>query len=224
MEDMHVHLKNGIKEQKIFEQYIKKCFEKNIKKVVFLDHGNRISPKHTPVLYSKETIDFFNNRLDTFYLSNELLMLKGIEIDYSPDLEFRNETLEILNYGKFEWIVGGIHNMKFKSLQGYLVAVIDMLNNYSINAVAHLKLDETYKQCEMLLIEILKKCYEKNVAIEINTSDRSRWTDEQLYYMLELMKIYRVNYVFSSDAHQVEEIGYMIEETMKKVLKWNKKK
>lgn len=224
MEDMHVHLKNGIRDQKNFEQYIKKCFEKNIKKIVFLDHGNRISSKHTPVLYSKETIDLFNNRLDTFNLSNRLQIIKGIEIDYSTDLEFRKQTFDILNYGKFEWIVGAIHSMKFESLHGYLEAVIDMLNNYNINAVAHLKLDETYKQCEISLIEILKKCYEMNVAIEINTSDRSRWTDEQLYYMLDLMKKYRVNYVFSSDAHQIEEIGYMIEETMKKVLKWNSKK
>lgn len=224
MEDMHIHLKNGIKNQDVFEKYIEKCKEKNINKVVFLDHGNRISSKHTPILYSKETIDSFNDRLATFNISNELHILKGIEIDYSTDLNFRKETFEILDYGNFDWIVGAIHSIKFESLHGYLEAVTDMLKNYNINAIAHLKLDETYKSFEKLLIKILKICYEKNVVTEINTNDRSRWNDKQLYYMLELMKKYNVNYVFSSDAHDIDEIGYMIDETMKKVLKWNSRK
>lgn len=60
-------------------------------------------------------------------------------------------------------------------------------------------------------------CNEKNVLIEINTSDRSRWSDEQLYFMLNLMYKYNVNFVYSSDAHKCEDIGYMIKETKDKV-------
>ena len=126
MEDMHIHLKNGIKNQDVFEKYIERCKEKNINKVVFLDHGNRISSKHTPILYSKETIDSFNDRLSTFNISNDFKIFKGIEIDYSTDLNFRKETFEILDYGNFDWIVGAIHSIKFESLQGYLEAVIKM--------------------------------------------------------------------------------------------------
>lgn len=224
MEDMHIHLKEGIKDKKVFEQYIKKCIEMKVNRVVFLDHGNRISQKHTPVLYSKKTIEEFNKMISNFDQNDKFSIIKGIEIDYSTDSNFRKETLEILNYGNFEWIIGAIHSMKFETLQGYLESVIDMLKNYNINAIAHLKLDNTYKKYENLLIQILKLCFEKNVFIEINTSDRSRWTDEQLYYMLELMNKNKVNYVYSSDAHCPEEIGYMINETMEKVLKWKKNK
>lgn len=224
MEDMHIHLKEGIKDKEVFKQYIKKCIEMKVKRVVFLDHGNRISQKHTPVLYSKKTIEEFNKMISNFDQNEKFSIIKGIEIDYSTDLNFRKQTFKILNYGNFEWIIGAIHSMKFETLQGYLESVIDMLKNYNINAVAHLKLDNTYKKYENLLIRILKLCFEKGVFIEINTSDRSRWTDEQLYYMLELMNKNKVNYVYSSDAHCSEEIGYMINETMEKVLKWNKNK
>ena len=73
-----------------------------------------------------------------------------------------------------------------------------------------------------LFKEILDICNKKNVLIEINTSDRSRWDDDQLYYMLEIMKKYNVNYVYSSDAHKFEEIGHMIKETEKMVKRWQK--
>lgn len=227
MRDMHIHLKDGIIDQKIFDQYIKKCIALKLKEAVFLDHGNRISPKHISVLCSKEMIDKFNNKIVGFNNSKsfqQLQIIRGIEIDYSKDLKFRNETFEILKYGNFQWVVGAIHSMKFETLREYLEAIVDMLNNYNINVIAHIKLDNTFKNYEHLLLGIMKKCYRKKVLIEINTSDRSRWTDEQLYYMLGLMKRYNVNYVFSSDAHKVDDIGYMIKETMRKVEKWKKRK
>lgn len=226
MEDMHIHLKDGVKNQEVFDKYVEKCILLKLKRVVFLDHSNRISPTHIAVLCSENVIDTFNSMIDKFNQSaksNNLKIIKGIEIDYSEDLNFRKETEKILNYGKFEWIIGAIHSMKFESLKEYLKSVIDMLNNYNINAVAHLKLDDTYKKYSCLVKKILKLCFSKNVSIEINTSDRSRWNDNQLYYMLNLMNKYKVNYVFSSDAHKVNEIGYMIDETMKKVKKWKKK-
>ena len=46
-------------------------------------------------------------------MAEKIKVIKGIEIDYSHDLNFRKETFDILNYGNFEWIVGAIHSMKF---------------------------------------------------------------------------------------------------------------
>lgn len=223
MEDMHIHLKDGIYDNCIFKDYINKCIQIGLKKVVFLDHGNRISTKHKAVLCSKESIDKFYDTINS-YCNKNLEIISGIEIDYSANLNFRKETEKILDYGKFSWIVGAIHSLKFDSLEGYLRAVIDMLNNYKINAIAHLKLDDTYKDYEQLIISILELCYIKNIYLEINTSDRSRWKDDQLYFMLNLMNKYKINYVFSSDAHRPEDIGHLIEETMEKVKKWQKKK
>ena len=222
---MHIHLKEAIYNQELFDIYIKKCIDCGIKKAVFLDHGNRISNKHKPVLSTKEAIDLLDKKISEFRLSNlanKIKILKGIEIDYSNDLNFRNETFAILNYGKCYWIVGAIHSMKFDNYGAYLEAIIDMLNNYDINVIAHIKKTDQYNMYDNLFGEILDICNKRKILIEINTSDRSRWDDGQLYYMLEIMKKHNVNYVFSSDAHRFEDIGYMIKETEKKVKKWEK--
>lgn len=222
---MHIHLKEAIYNQELFNTYVKKCIDCGIKKVVFLDHGNRISNKHKPVLSTKETIDQLDKKISEFRrsdLNDKLKILKGIEIDYSTDLNFRNQTLEILNYGKFDWIVGAIHSMSFDDYENYLEAIIDMLNNYDINVIAHIKKTNQYNIYDNLFGQILDICKKKKVLIEINTSDRSRWDDDQLYYMLKIMKSHNVKYVFSSDAHKVEDIGYMIKETEEKVKKWKK--
>ncbi len=227
MEDMHIHLKDAIYDQSKFDMYVKKCIDVGIKKAVFLDHGNRISTKHIPVLSSKEAIDQFNKKIIRFReskMSKEIEILKGIEIDYSNDLDFRSKTFKILKYGQFEWIVGAIHSIKFDNYSQYLEAILDMLNNYEINVIAHIKKTDEYEKYKDLFTKILKLCSKKNIAIEINTSDRSRWSDKQLYYMLELMENNNVNFVYSSDAHRYEDIGYMIRETKGKVEKWKKNK
>ena len=97
-----------------------------------------------------------------------------------------------------------------------------MLNNYNINVIAHIKKTNQYNMYDNLFRKILNICNKKSILIEINMSDRSRWDDDQLYYMLELMRKHNVNYVYSSDAHKYEDIGYMIEETKEKVEKWEK--
>lgn len=225
MEDMHIHLKGAIYSQELFDIYVEKCIACGIKKAVFLDHGNRISNKHKPVLSTKEAIDQLDKKVSEFRksdLASKIEILKGIEIDYSDDLDFRNETFDILNYGKFDWIVGAIHSMSFDDYGNYLRTIIDMLNSYDINVIAHIKKTSQCNMYDDLFKEILDICNKKNVLIEINTSDRSRWDDDQLYYMLEIMKKYNVNYVYSSDAHKFEEIGHMIKETEEMVKRWQK--
>lgn len=225
MEDMHIHLKNAIYDEKLFSEYINMCLKLKLDKVVFLDHGNRISLKHKPVLNNKQTIDTLTEKIQKYRnteLSKKLTILKGIEIDYSNDLKFRKETFKILDYGNFEWIVGAIHSIKFETEDDYYKSIIDMIKNYNINVIAHIKLNDNYKMFENIISKVLKLCNEKNIAIEINTSDRSRWNDKQLYFMLDLMNKYNVNYVFSSDAHRLEDIGYMIKDTYKKVKKWKR--
>ena len=222
---MHIHLKEAIYDQELFDTYVKKCIDCGIQKAVFLDHGNRISDKHKPVLSTKNAIDQLDKKISEFRasnLANKIKILKGIEIDYSNNSNFRNETFAILNYGKFDWIVGAIHSMKFDDYGQYLEAIIDMLNNYNINVIAHIKKTNQYNMYDNLFRKILNICNKKSILIEINMSDRSRWDDDQLYYMLELMRKHNVNYVYSSDAHKYEDIGYMIEETKEKVEKWEK--
>ena len=66
MEDMHMHLKKGVTDISIMQKYVEKCKEMKLNRVLFLDHGNRMSPKHTPVLNAPQVIDkFFENIKDS---------------------------------------------------------------------------------------------------------------------------------------------------------------
>ena len=59
---MHMHLKKGVTDISIMQKYVEKCKEMKLSRVLFLDHGNRMSPKHTPVLNEPQVIDkFFEN-------------------------------------------------------------------------------------------------------------------------------------------------------------------
>lgn len=221
MEDMHIHLRKGITDNIEFNKYIEKCKELNIEKVVFLEHGNRISPKHKGILVSNKKILEFNNMIDNYVLyNNDLIILKGIEIDYSKNEHFRKKTKTILENFNFEWIVGAVHHYKTKNLEEYLHLILDMIENYRIDVVAHIKLNDEYLKNSNLISKILKKCHTKNIKIEINTSDRSRWDDEQLYFMLKNMEKYKVRFTYGSDAHSISEIGYNIAEVEDKVKKW----
>ena len=80
-----------------------------------------------------------------------------------------------------------------------------------------IKLDEDYIDYQDNLDKIVKKVQDKNICIEINTSDRSRWSEEQLVYMLELMQKYNTKFIIGSDAHNYNEVGYLVEKTDKKI-------
>lgn len=207
MEDMHIHLKEGINNYEIMKKYIDRCIELGINKVVFLDHGNRISPKHIPVLNSDEVIFEFFRLIDKLREEyKNIRIFKGIEVDYSFDSEFRKKELEIMNKG-FDVVLGSIHSMKDLTKEEYYKAVLKLLDDYPIGILCHLKLDENYLDYDNLLRKIVEKCSKNRVYMEINTANRSIWSKEQLEYMMKLFIEYDIKYTIGSDAHKIEEIG-----------------
>ena len=207
MEDMHIHLKKGVNNYEIMKEYTKKCIELGRNKVLFLDHGNRISKKHTPVLNNEEVIDEFFRLIKKLKEEfNTIDIYSGIEVDYSSDVEFVNNELKLMNKS-FDYILGSVHGIKYLTKEEYYKANIDLIDVYPINILCHLRLYEDYLNYSNLIEEIVKKCSEKNIKIEINTSERALWTFEQFLYMMNLLRKYDVKYTIGSDAHAIEEIG-----------------
>lgn len=99
-----------------------------------------------------------------------------------------------------------------------------MIDTCRFDIIGHMLLKYDWKDCLDLIDCVLDKVKEKKIIIEINTSDRSRLEDDALEYMLEKMNEYGITYIIGSDAHSVEEVGYMIKETTEKVEKFNFKK
>ena len=216
LSDMHIHIRNGYKDSSILKKYVDKAIEMGLSKVVFLEHGNRLSKKHSSILSNYDNIDIYKNTLNN-YQDGRIKILSGIEIDYSDDLNFRKETIDLINYGDFDWVIGSIHSIKFENRCDYYYAIIDLIKNYNINCVGHIKLNDDYLEYKNILDNIVKIAHEKNVFIEINTSLRSRWNDLQLAFMLELMNKYGTKYTIGSDAHDYDEVGLYVYEMNKKI-------
>lgn len=218
MEDMHIHLKKGVNDIDIMRKYAEKCIELGIEKVVFLDHGNRESKKHTPVLNTKEVIDKYFENIEIIKKEYPNLEIKtGLESDFSYDKEFSEKEISIINNYDFDVVIGSVHGMGKAEYKDYLKANKDMILNYPFNVVGHLKLRKEYEQYKNEIEEIVKLASERNIRFDLNTSDRSRWNIQQLEFMLGLFDKYKVEYSFGSDAHCIEEIGYGIKEIYIKI-------
>lgn len=206
MEDMHIHLKNGVNDYNIMKKYIDKCIELKLDKVVFLDHGNRISLNHKPVLNNEIVIKDFLRLIDKARKEyKNIIIYSGIEVDFSYDKSFRDNEIKIMSYG-FDYVLGSVHSMKELKKQEYYNAILELISVYPINVLAHLKLDDNYLEYDSIINNIIAKCKSKNIKIEINTSDRSIWNKNQLKYMMNLFNIYQIEYTIGSDSHKVEEL------------------
>jgi len=213
--DSHIHIKEGYKSLKILDDYLKQARNMNLSSVVFLEHGNRLNSNHIGILSNIENINIYNRTLR--YMKehvNDIKIFTGIEIDYSDNFDFRKQTLELLKYGNFDIVIGSIHFIKFENKEDYYLSILDMINNYDIDIIGHIKLDDNFIDYLDILEDIIKMCHVKDIRIEINTSDRARWNDKQLVYMLGLMKKHNVKYFLGSDAHNELEVGYLIKETI----------
>lgn len=218
MMDMHIHIRKGLYDINELQKFIDIGKKRDIDTFVFLEHGNRVSKKHQGILKDYNSIDLMKDIIEKIKQRNpEITIYNGIEIDYSDDIDFRKETINLINYGNFDYVLGGIHSIKFIEGKDYFKYIIDMLNNYKIDIIAHIKLMDDYINYKELLKEIMLLCSVKKVKIEINTSDRSRWNDDQLKFMLNLLEEFEVTYTLGSDAHISDDVGFMISDTYKKV-------
>ena len=201
MEDMHIHLKTGVTDISIMKKYIEKCRKLGINKVLFLDHGNRISKKHTPVLNEPQVIKNFFNNINIVQKENPDMEINvGIESDFSYDKEFKEKEMKIITSYPFDYVIGSVHGMEKSDYIDYLQANIDMLETYKIDIIGHLKLRKEYDKYKDIIEKIVKIATDKNVKFDINTSDRSRWNIQQLEYMLNLFKKYGTQYTIGSDC------------------------
>lgn len=218
MEDMHIHLKAGVTDISIMRKYLDRCKKLHIDKVLFLDHGNRISEKHIPVLNNLEIIQQFSKNIETVRKEYPDIDIKmGIESDFSYDEEFTEKETYLTKNSNFDIVIGSVHGMSKADYKDYLQANIDMINTYKFNVLGHLKLRKEYEEYKPTIEKIVKLATEKGIIFDLNTSDRSRWNLEQLEYMLNLFEKYGTKYNIGSDAHCIEEIGYEVKETYTKI-------
>lgn len=224
MEDMHIHVRNAIDDYSKLKLYVERCLELGLSKVLFVDHGPRLSKHHFAKLDTPEKILKFKDNVEKARKEYpDLQIFYGIELDFSYDKEFNDVNQKLIDVG-FDYVISAVHHYRFNNGRDYLKAVIQMIDTCRFDIIGHMLLKYDWKDCLDLIDIVLEKVKERGIIIEISTSDRSRWGDDALEYMLEQMNEYGITYTISSDAHSVVEVGYMIKETTKKVENFNSKK
>ena len=220
MEDLHFHIRDGINNKEELQKFINNGKNYGINKFCMLEHGNRISPKHFGYLDSFTSIDEMNKSIDEIREDNkDVEILSGIEIDYSPDLEFRKRTIELIEYGHFDLVIGAIHSFKFEDGKEYFNYVLDMIASYPIDVIAHIKLRENWEEYKDLIENIIIEASIKNIKIEINSSDRSLWNEEQFEFMIDMILKHNASITCGSDSHHSNEMGTnyaLVEKRLKK--------
>lgn len=207
MQDLHIHIRDGINNIYELQKFIDNAKKYDIDDLCFLEHSNRISDKHFGYLDDFNRIDEFNSTIEEIRKLNSGISIRsGIEIDYSTNLEFRQRTMDLINYGHFDIVIGSIHSYKFEDGINYFKYILDMLDNYPISIIGHIKLLDNYLDYKDIIGEVIKKAKSKNVSIELNTSDRSIWNDEQYEFMIDLINKYDVAITCGSDSHHENQI------------------
>ena len=223
MVDMHIHARDILEGKNSINDFIEKEKKFGVDTIVFLEHGMRISEKHNGILIDDDSYDNLKKTVEIARQKfPQLYIYSGIEIDYSYDNEFREKNLNYLSHHNFDFVIGSIHSIKFKGGLDYFNSIIDMINNYPISIIGHLKLRENWKDYRESIKKIVLLCKEKNVAIEINTSNRSLWDEEQFAYMFSLIDENNVKYTIGSDAHNINQIGEnysLIKKRLRKVIR-----
>lgn len=224
MEDMHIHVRSAVDDYSNLKLYINRCIELGLNKVLLLDHGPRLSKNHFAKLDTPEKIFKFKENIERARKEySNIQIFYGIELDFSYDKEFNDFNNQLTDIG-FDYVISAVHHYRFNNGRDYLKAVIQMIDTCRFDIIGHMLLKYDWKDCLDLIDIVLDKVKEKGIIIEINTSDRSRWGDDALEYMLEKMNEYGITYTIASDAHSVEEVGHMIKETTEKVEHFNFKK
>ena len=220
MKDFHIHLKKGITDYEVMKEYIEKCIKLGIDEVVFLDHGNRTSPNHKPVLNNKKIIKEFLRLIKKAKKEyKNIIIHSGIEVDYFFDKDKRDNEIELTKEG-FDYIIGSVHGIKYLGLDnnGYYNAMLDLVKTYPLNVLAHLKLYDDYKNYDNIINEILKlraeacldslpaqlsKDYKKFRYSLVNVKGHSPEKADGLQYLIDLGLVYK--------SYNVREISSPLE-------------
>lgn len=171
----------------------------------------------------------------------QIIIRTGIEIDYHPDCI--DEIENVLSQGEFDYIIGSTHfNIKGFNiplditthtdfakmvLENYLSAV----NSGYFDTISHLDVYRwvfsqypliadgyTYKSNQDLIERIFESLENTGVNLEINAAPLYKGFDNLGAYpqreILDISRKYNINYIYGSDAHSFEYVGYAYDELM----------
>ena len=216
------------------KEYIQKAIEKNIDIFGFSDHA----PMDFDIKYRMSFEDMNLYEKEVNFLKNEFKNIKillGYEIDFTPYVDKR-----VLN-SKVDYFIGSVHfldNWGFDNLEfiknwkhrdvddiykEYFLLIEKMANSNLFDIVGHIDLIKVFnykpkKSIKDIAKNAIKAIKKSNMVVELNTAGLRKPVKE-LYpsdEILEMILEERIDITFGSDAHNINQVGFMLKETIQK--------
>ena len=218
------------------EEYIKKAIEKGIKYYGFADHA----PMDFDYQYrmSFEDMPKYEEKIKNLKekYKNKIEIFLGYEVDFTPFVDKRVLERDV------DYLIGSVHfldNWGFDNpefikeweernvddvYKEYFYLIEKMATSKLFDIVGHIDLIKVFghkpsKNIKDIAKNAIKAIKKSNMAIEINTSGLRKKVKE-LYpgdELLEMILNENIDITFSSDAHSLQDVGYQIKETIKKL-------
>ena len=218
------------------EEYIKKAIEKGIKYYGFADHA----PMDFDYQYrmSFEDMPKYEEKIKNLKekYKDKIEIFLGYEVDFTPFVDKRVLERDV------DYLIGSVHfldNWGFDNpefikeweernvddvYKEYFYLIEKMATSKLFDIVGHIDLIKVFghkpsKNIKDIAKNAIKAIKKSNMAIEINTSGLRKKVKE-LYpgnELLEMILNENIDITFSSDAHSLQDVGYQIKETIKKL-------
>lgn len=237
--DLHNHTTLCNHAEGTTEEYVQRAIELGIDVYGFSDHAPMpFDPKYRMDISKKESYEKEILAIKEKY-KNDIEILLAYEVDFMQDNSLMLD--EILN-ANVDYLIGSIHFLQEKNndlwgfdnpefigkykekniddiWKDYFDAIEEMAKFGKFDIVGHLDLIKVFKylpkkDIKILALDALKAIKKSNMVLEINAAGL-RKPINQPYPSKELLELafeLDIDITFSSDAHAVEQIGFMYDE------------
>lgn len=229
--DLHNHTTLCNHATGTMEEYVLKAIQAKIDIYGFSEHAP-MKNFNDGYRLKLEDKDFYENSvmdLKNRY-KNKIDIILGYEVDFIQG----DYILDEIKTAKIDYLIGSVHYLdkwgfdnpefikEYKSRdidtiwQEYFDAVEAMVKTGYFNIVGHLDLIKVFKflpkkDIKSIAIKAIKQIKKSNMTVEINSAGFRKPIEEQYpsKELLELCFEHDIDITFSSDAHSVEQVGFM---------------
>lgn len=228
--DLHNHTTLCNHATGTMEEYVQRAIELKIDIFGFSEHAPMdFDKKYRLDIKDKEFYENSVNSLKEKY-KNQIKILLAYEVDFMQNVKMLDEILE----AKVDYLIGSVHfldgwgfdNPEFiggyenkdidKIWQDYFDTIKELAKSKKFDIVGHIDLIKIFKfmpkkDIRSICLETLKEIKKSNMCIEINAAGFRKPINEPYpsKSILELIYELDIPITLSSDAHSVEQVGYM---------------
>jgi len=211
-------------------EYIHQAINKGITIYGFSDHAPmNYDPKYRMKFEDMQTYENWINKLQIQY--PQIKILKGYEVDFTPEVD--KKVLE----RKVDYLIGSIHfldnwgfdNPEFLSVwnqrdiddvyKEYFNLVVQLAESKMFDIVGHLDLIKVFnfkpnEDIKILAKDAIEAIADNHLVVEINTAGIRKAVNEPYpsIPLLEMIKNYKIDITFGSDAHNPNQVGFQLKE------------